>query len=175
MADTYEAFYNGKPLNPNRGLPTMTYAQAEDCGLTESERLWCRTDGEDTPITADDIPYSTGVSVKNKIDDMNTSENLTLSTEKTNGLAGTHIVKNGIAYISGYFTATTEIQTNQSIGKLSKAIKGSSSANWFGVRADNLSNVRGYVMKSNGNTELYPAITIPQGSTVVFTLIYETE
>lgn len=70
MADTYEAFYNGKPLNPNRGLPTMTYAQAEDCGLTESERLWCRTDGEDTPITAEDIPYSTGVSVKDKIDDM---------------------------------------------------------------------------------------------------------
>ena len=68
MADTYEAFYNGKPLNPNRGLPTMTYAQAEDCGLTESERLWCCTDGEDTPITADDIPYSTGVSVKDKIE-----------------------------------------------------------------------------------------------------------
>lgn len=70
MADTYEAFYNGKPLNPNRGLPTMTYAQAEDCGLTESERLWCRTDGEDTPITAEDIPYSTGVSVKDKIDEI---------------------------------------------------------------------------------------------------------
>lgn len=69
MADTYEAFYNGKPLNPNRGLPTMTYAQAEDCGLTESERLWCRTDGEDTPITADDIPYDSNNSVKDKIDE----------------------------------------------------------------------------------------------------------
>lgn len=67
MADTYEAFYNGKPLNPNRGLPTMTYAQAEDCGLTESERLWCRTDGEDTPVTADDIPYDSNNSVKDKI------------------------------------------------------------------------------------------------------------
>ena len=68
MADTYEAFYNGKPLNPNRGLPTMTYAQAENCGLTESERLWCRTDGEDTPVTADDIPYDSNNSVKDKID-----------------------------------------------------------------------------------------------------------
>lgn len=70
MADTYEACYNGKPLNPNRGLPTMTYAQAEDCGLTESERLWCRTDGEDTPVTADDIPYDSNNSVKDKIDEL---------------------------------------------------------------------------------------------------------
>lgn len=55
MADTYEAFYNGKPLNPNRGLPTMSYAQAEDCGLTDSERLWCRTDGQNTPINASQV------------------------------------------------------------------------------------------------------------------------
>ncbi len=68
MSDTYEAFYNGKPLNPNRGLPTMSYAQAEDCGLTDSERLWCRTDGDGTVITADEVPYDSNNSVKDKID-----------------------------------------------------------------------------------------------------------
>ena len=50
--DYYEGYINGKPLNPNRGLPSMTYAQAEACGLTDSERLWVRTDGtgENIPI-----------------------------------------------------------------------------------------------------------------------------
>lgn len=75
MSDTYEAFYNGKPLNPNRGLPTMSYAQAEDCGLTDSERLWCRTDGDGTVITADEVPYDSNNSVKDKIDSTNESIN----------------------------------------------------------------------------------------------------
>ena len=73
MSDTYEAFYNGKPLNPNRGLPTMSYAQAEDCGLTDSERLWCCTDGDGTVITADEVPYDSNNSVKDKIDGLITS------------------------------------------------------------------------------------------------------
>ena len=66
--DYYEGYINGKPLNPNRGLPSMTYAQAEACGLTDSERLWCRTDGQNTPITAEQISYDSNNSVKDKID-----------------------------------------------------------------------------------------------------------
>lgn len=96
MSDTYEAFYNGKPLNPNRGLPTMSYAQAEDCGLTDSERLWCRTDGDGTVITADEVPYDSNNSVKDKIDSMDKETSFSPTTN-ANGVASSsyyNVLKN---------------------------------------------------------------------------------
>ena len=55
MPNTIEAYINGKPLNPNRDLPHRTLAQAQTEGLTSSNRLWVRTDGDNTPINARQI------------------------------------------------------------------------------------------------------------------------
>lgn len=101
MSDTYEAFYNGKPLNPNRGLPTMSYAQAEDCGLTDSERLWCRTDGDGTVITADEVPYDSNNSVGDMLTPVDVMSKLTLNTDYFSDNGNGLLLKIGnLVYIS---------------------------------------------------------------------------
>lgn len=66
--ETVELYYKGKPINPNRDLPTRTYAEAQAEGLTSSDKLWVRKDGDGTVITADEVPYDSNNSVGDMLD-----------------------------------------------------------------------------------------------------------
>jgi len=65
-------YYDKKLVSGVRDIPSMTLAQYN--ALTNKPKLWIRTDAPsgDRGINADDIEYSNGVSVKDKIDDNNT-------------------------------------------------------------------------------------------------------
>ena len=65
-------YYGKKLISGVRDVPSMTLAQYN--ALTNKPKLWIRTDAPDSDrgINADDIEYSNGVSVKKKIDEINT-------------------------------------------------------------------------------------------------------
>lgn len=113
--ETVELYYKGKPINPNRDLPTRTYAEAQAEGLTSSDKLWVRNDGTSTPINAEQIVYDSN----NKVSDMFNYS----STEKVCG-----------KWIDGkpLYTKTVDCDTlpnnsmkdvNHSISNISKIVK----------------------------------------------------
>ena len=61
-------FYNKKLISGVRDVPKMTLAEYN--ALTNKPKLWLRTDApeSDRGISANDVEYSTGVSVEDKID-----------------------------------------------------------------------------------------------------------
>lgn len=83
--ETVELYYKGKPVNPNRDLPTRTYAEAQAEGLTSSDKLWVRNDGSSTPINAEQIVYGNS-NVKSALDDM-IEETSFSPTTNANGVA----------------------------------------------------------------------------------------
>lgn len=80
-------FYNKKLISGVREVPKMPKAERD--ALTNKPDLWVRTDApeSDRGISASDVEYSTGVSVEDKIDDMDKSallfSQLELSTTET--------------------------------------------------------------------------------------------
>jgi hypothetical protein len=63
-------YYNGKLQSGVRDIPSMTLSEYNL--LTNKPKLWIRTDAPDGDrgINADDIEYSDGISVKDKIDSL---------------------------------------------------------------------------------------------------------
>lgn len=64
-------YYKRKLISGVREVPHMTLAQYNT--LTNKPDVWVRTDAPDSDrgISASDVEYSTGVSVKDKIDSVN--------------------------------------------------------------------------------------------------------
>lgn len=147
MSDTYEAFYNGKPLNPNRGLPTMSYAQAEDCGLTDSERLWCRTDGDGTVITADEVPYDSNNSVK----DMLEISSITIS-ERNNNVNVSNAFRIGKLVVLDFYNGSGEISANDVWFRVDESARPSSAKatmNWLPTDSSNFGS-KTFTMDTDG-------------------------
>ena len=73
-----------------------------------------------------------------------TSQNITLTSSKSSDFEGQHFVKNGIAYIAGFFTPSQNITGTATVGTLNFSCD-SNSAQWIG--RDTVSNalVGGYI------------------------------
>ena len=121
--------------------------------------------GQVSDLTADNVEYSSGVSVK----DMLTGETLN-ATSTVGTLGGTFRRIGNLGIFCGAITFTTAITGNTPlIIDLGVAIKGS--ANWSGVKqsGNTLTPARGYI----SGRYVYSQVTASANEAIIFTAVFE--
>jgi len=124
------------------------------------------------PTYASEILTSDDSTVQEKIDEIVDISNLSLTSTSAT-LGGQHFISNGIAYLQGYLTMSSNVASGNKIGEFNVSAGDlSTSMNWVGLinRSGNLINAVGYVYGKS----LYTQTALQSGDELILNVAFKT-